>query len=88
MPPHEATHRTARVVPEAVGTGIATVRKIRKAPGLALHRWRSFELSTDQGFAAKLTDIVGLHVGVVISIEDKTGSHGFTYSTELGRTCR
>ena len=61
LPPHEATHWTARAMAKAVGMGVATVQKIWKAHGLAPHRWRAFKLSTDPAFAEMLHAIVGFY---------------------------
>jgi transposase len=57
-PPHEATHWTARAMAKAVGLGVATVKRIWAAHGLAPHRRRVFKLSKDPAFVEKLHDIV------------------------------
>ncbi len=77
VPPHEATHWTARAMAKAIGMGVATVQKLWKAHGLAPHRWRAFKLSTDPAFAEKLHAIVGLYVSppahaVVLSVDEKS----------------
>jgi transposase len=62
-PPGETTHWTGRVM--------------AKAAGLAPHRIRTFKLSNDPNFAAKVRDIVGLYVdppahAVVLSVDEKS----------------
>jgi hypothetical protein len=56
---------------------ISTVQKIWRAHGLAPHRLRTFKLSRDPEFAAKVQDVVGLYVAppahaVVLSIDEKS----------------
>lgn len=77
LPPHEATHWTARAMANAVGLGVATVQRIWAAHGLAPHRWRIFKLSKDPAFVEKLHDIVGLYVSPpahaeVLSFDEKS----------------
>ena len=77
LPPHEATHWTARTMAKAVGLAVSTVQSIWKAHGLAPHRWRSFKLPNDPAFADKLTDIVGPYAGppahaVILSVDEKS----------------
>jgi transposase len=76
-PPHEATHWTAAAMAKAVGISASSVRRIWKAHGLQPHRVRSFKLSNDPKFAAKLKDIVGLYIdppahAVVLSVDEKS----------------
>jgi hypothetical protein len=76
-PHHEATHWTARAMAKAVGLAVSTVQRIWKAHGLAPHRWRSFKLSNDPAFAAKLHGVVGHYVAppahaVVLSLVEKS----------------
>src|SRR5947209_8513057 len=59
-PPHEATHWTASAMAAAVGISISSVQRIWRAHKLRPHRVRTFKLSRDPAFAAKLRDIVGL----------------------------
>lgn len=59
------------------GRAVSTVQEIWKAHGLVPHRWRTFKLSTDPAFAAKLHDVVGLYVdppahAVVLSVDEKS----------------
>jgi hypothetical protein len=55
----------------------ASVQRIWRAHKLQPHRLRTFKRSSDSGFAAKLTDIVGLYIdlpahAVVLSLEEKS----------------
>src|SRR3954469_2767924 len=61
-PPHEATHWTAGAMAAAVGISISSVQRIWRAHKLRPHRVRTFKLSRDPAFAAKLRDIVGLYL--------------------------
>ena len=47
---------------KAAGVSLRSVQRILEAHRLAPHRVRTFKLSTDPKFAAKLKDIVGLYV--------------------------
>ena len=58
-PPHQATHWTGRAMAKAMGLSLGTVQRIWRAHKLQPHRLRTFKLSRDPGFAAKLADIVG-----------------------------
>ena len=74
-PPGEATHWTGRAMAKAVGISLSAVQGIWKAHGLVPHRVRTFKLSTDPAFAAKLKDVVGLYVdppahAIVLSIDE------------------
>src|SRR5215212_199224 len=76
-PPGEVTHRTGRAMAEAVGISLSAVQGIWKAHGLAARRVRTFKLSRDPEFIAKLRDVVGLYVhppahAVVLSVDEKS----------------
>ena len=76
-PPGETTHWTGRVMAKAAGVSLTSVQRIWKAHGLAPHRIRTFKLSNDPKFAAKVRDIVGLYVdppahAVVLSVDEKS----------------
>jgi transposase len=60
--PPEATHWSTRSLARAMGTSAATVRRVWHEHGLKPHRVRSFKLSNDKHFVAKLHDIVGLYL--------------------------
>jgi hypothetical protein len=55
-PPGETTHWTSRAMAGAMGLAISTVQKIWRAHGLAPHRLRTFKLSRDPQFAAKVLE--------------------------------
>jgi transposase len=76
-PPGETTHWTGRAMAKAAGIGLSSVQRIWRAHGLAPHRIRTFKLSNDPEFAAKVRDIVGLYVdppahAVVLSFDEKS----------------
>jgi transposase len=75
-PPHEASHWTATAMAAATGISASSVRRIWRAHKLQPHRVRTFKLSKDPAFAAKLRAIVGLYVAppahaVVLSVDEK-----------------
>jgi transposase len=75
-PPHEATHWTASTMAEAVRISPSSVLRIWRAHRLRPHRVRTFKLSKDPQFAAKLRDIVGLYLdppahAIVLSVDEK-----------------
>ena len=70
-------HWTAPALAAASGLSTSSVQRIWRAHGLRPHQVRSFKLSTDPKFAAKVEDIVGLYVdppahAVVLSIDEKS----------------
>ncbi|MGH3099779.1 MAG: IS630 family transposase [Thermoleophilia bacterium] len=76
-PPHEATHWTAAAMAAAVGVSLSSVQRIWRAHRLRPHQVRTFKLSKDPRFAAKLRDIVGLYVdppkhAVVLCVDEKS----------------
>ena len=76
-PPGEATHWTVRAMAKDIGISPASVQRIWVGHGLQPHRVRTFKLSTDPAFAAKLRDVVGLYVdppahAIVLSIDEKS----------------
>jgi hypothetical protein len=71
------THWTGRAMGKTIGLSMGWVQRIWRAHKLQPHRVRTFKRSRDPGFAAKLTDIVGLYVNppahaVVLSIDEKS----------------
>jgi transposase len=76
-PPAGVTHWTAPAMAAASGLSVSSVQRIWRAHGLRPHQVRSFKLSSDPNFAAKVEDIVGLYVdppahAVVLSIDEKS----------------
>ena len=60
--PNNATHWSTRTMAAAVGLSEASIRRIWHAHGLKPHLVRTFKLSNDPQFAAKLEAIVGLYL--------------------------
>src|SRR5262249_25166872 len=60
--PGEITHWTCRAMAKAAGISHRSVQRIWAAHGLQPHRVKTFKLSTDPKFAAKVQDVVGLYV--------------------------
>ena len=76
-PPGEATHWTGRAMAKAAGISLRSVQRIWAAHGLKPHRIRSFKLSSDAKFAAKVEDVVGLYVdppehALVLALDEKS----------------
>src|SRR3984957_17136537 len=62
---------------KAAGVSHRSVQRIWTAHGLKPHRVRSFKLSNDPKFAAKVQDVVGLYVdppehALVLSVDEKS----------------
>src|SRR4051794_3813264 len=75
-PPGEATHWTGWAMAASTGLSLRTVQRVWAAHKLRPHRVRTFKLSRDPAFAAKLRDIVGLYLdppahAVVLSVDEK-----------------
>ncbi len=76
-PPGEVTHWTGRAMAKAAGVSHRSVQRIWAAHGLKPHRIRTFKLSNDPKFAAKVQDVVGLYVdppehALVLSVDEKS----------------
>src|SRR3954451_3111835 len=62
---------------KAAGISLGAVQGIWKAHGLVPHRVRTFKLSKDPEFIAKLRDVVGLYMhppahAIVLSVDEKS----------------
>ena len=73
----EITHWTGRAMAKAAGVSLSYVQRIWRSHELQPHRIRTFKLSNDPAFAAKVRDIFGLYVNppahaVVLSIDEKS----------------
>src|SRR5215204_6487156 len=76
-PPGERTHWTGRAMAKAAGVSHRSVQRIWAAHGLKPHRVKTFKLSNDPKFAAKMQDVVGLYVdppehALVLSVDEKS----------------
>jgi transposase len=76
-PPGETTHWSGRMMAKAAGICHRSVQRIWAAHGLKPHRIRTFKLSKDPQFAAKVRDIVGLYLSppehaLVLSVDEKS----------------
>src|SRR5712692_1367473 len=76
-PPGERTHWIGRAMAKAAGVSHRSVQRIWAAHGLKPHRVRTFKLSNDPKFAAKVQDVVGLYVdppehALVLSVDEKS----------------
>jgi transposase len=76
-PPGETTQWTGRAMAKAAGVSLSYVQRVGRLHGLQPHRIRTFKLSNDPEFAAKVRDIVGLYVdppahAVVLSVDEKS----------------
>src|SRR6516225_3028540 len=76
-PPGEATHWTCRAMAKAAGISHRSVQRIWAAHGLKPHQVKTFKLSNDPKFVAKVQDVVGLYVdppehALVLSVDEKS----------------
>jgi transposase len=75
--PPSATHWSLRSMAKAVGISYSSVQRIWKAHGLKPHQVKTFKLSRDKNFAAKVQDIVGLYLNppdkaLVLCVDEKS----------------
>jgi len=75
--PPDATHWSTRSMAEHAGVSPEMVRRIWVGHGLKPHLVRTFKVSTDPDFVAKLRDVVGLYLNppkkaVVFSVDEKS----------------
>jgi transposase len=75
--PAAATHWSVRSMAEEMGISHTSVQRIWAEYGLKPHLVRSFKVSNDPDFAAKVEDIVGLYVdppekALVLSVDEKS----------------
>src|SRR6476660_6249398 len=74
--PANATHWSVRSMAEEMGISHTSVQRIWAEHGLKPHLVRSFKISNDPDFVAKVEDIVGLYVdppekALVLSVDEK-----------------
>ena len=60
--PPNATHWSIRTMAVAAGLSPSSIQRIWSAHGLKPHRVKTFKLSRDPNFAAKVQDVVGLYL--------------------------
>lgn len=75
--PADATHWSTRTLAAALGTSPSMVQRVWKANHLQPHRVKTFKLSNDSRFVAKLVDVVGLYLNppenaVVLCVDEKS----------------
>jgi transposase len=75
--PKGATHWSCRTMAKAQGVSKDTVHRIWDANGLRPHKIKSFKLSNDPNFLAKITDVVGLYMNppdkaIVLCVDEKS----------------
>jgi transposase len=76
-PPAGRSRWTTRLLADAVGRTSGCVSDILRAQGLKPHFVRTYKVSRDPAFAAKVTDVVGLYLhppehAIVLSVDEKT----------------
>jgi transposase len=76
-PPAGRSRWTTRLLARAVGRTSGCVSDILRAHGLKPHLVRTYKVSRDPAFAAKVTDVVGLYLhppehAIVLSVDEKT----------------
>ena len=75
--PANATHWSVRAMAEEMGISHTSVQRIWAEHGLKPHLVRSFKVSNDPDFAAKVEDIVGLYLdppekALVLAVDEKS----------------
>ena len=76
-PPAGRTRWTTRSLGKEFGLTSATIGKVLRANGLKPHLTRTYKVSRDPDFAAKVRDVVGLYLNppqnaIVLSVDEKT----------------
>jgi transposase len=76
-PPAGRSRWTTRLLGDAVGRTSGCVSDVLRAQGLKPHLIRTYKVSRDPAFAAKVTDVVGLYLqppeqAIVLSVDEKT----------------
>src|SRR5246127_4063890 len=75
--PPNATHWSVRSMAAAAGLSHSSIQRIWSAHGLKPHLTKTFKLSRDPNFAAKVQDVVGLYLdppdkALVLSLDEKS----------------
>ena len=76
-PPAGRSRWTTRLLADAVGHTSGCVSDILRAHGVKPHLTRTYKVSRDPAFTAKVTDVVGLYLdppehAIVLSVDEKT----------------
>jgi transposase len=76
-PPAGRSRWTTRLLAQEVGRTSGCVSDLLRAHGLKPHLVRTYKVSRDPAFAAKVTDVVGLYLhppehAIVLSVDEKT----------------
>jgi len=76
-PPAGRSRWTTRLLAAAVGRTSGCVSDVLRAQGLKPHLVRTYKVSRDPAFAAKVTEVVGLYLhppehAIVLSVDEKT----------------
>jgi transposase len=71
--PPNATHWTGRSMAAAAGISYSSVQRIWRAHGLKPYLVKTFKVSRDRNFAAKVEDVVGLYLDpLVLCVDEKS----------------
>ena len=89
--PPDATHWSERTMAARAGIAPSSVHKIWAAHGLKPHLTKTFKLSRDPNFVAKVEDIVGLYLNppdkaLVLAVDEKSQIQALD-RTQPGGTC-
>jgi hypothetical protein len=90
--PSNATHRSVRSMAVEMGISHTSVQRIWAEHGPKTHLVRSFKISNDPDFVAKVEDIVGLYAdppekALVLSVDEKSQIQALD-RTQPGLPCR
>jgi len=75
--PPNATHWSGRSMAAAAGISYSSIQRIWRAHGLKPHLVKTFNVSRDKNFAAKVEDVVGLYLNppdkaLVLCVDEKS----------------
>ena len=75
--PPNATHWSGRSMAKAAGISLSSIQRIWRAHGLKPHLIKTFKVSRDKNFAAKVEDVVGLYLNppdkaLVLCVDEKS----------------
>jgi hypothetical protein len=88
--PPKATHWSGRSMAAAAGISYSSVQRIWRAHGLKPHLVKTFKVSRDKHFPAKVEDVVGLFLdppdkALVLCVDEKRSHGGVDSDRRSGR---
>ena len=92
-PPPGRTRWTTRLLGREFNLTSATIAKVLRANGLKPHLFRTYKVSRDPAFAAKVKDIVGLYLNppehaIVLSLDENRRTNAASFRCHCARAER